>query len=111
MGGGPPERFGEAREKVEAAFRDAGRSERPRVMSLTYFSLDADPEEQTRRTIGDYYSFIPEYADVIVAGTAKGEDEVRERVRGFAENGCDELIMLPASTDPGQVDKLAAAVL
>jgi alkanesulfonate monooxygenase SsuD/methylene tetrahydromethanopterin reductase-like flavin-dependent oxidoreductase (luciferase family) len=111
MGGGPAEMFGEAREKLEAAFRDAGRSERPRGMALTYFSLDDDPEEQTRRTIGHYYSFMPEYADMVVGLTAKGEDEVKRRAEAFAEQGCDELIMFPASTDPGQVDKLAAAVL
>ncbi len=111
MGGGPPEMFADAREKLRAAFRDAGRSEQPRAMALTYFSLDDDAEEQTRRTIGNYYAFMPQYADMVVAGTAKGEDEVEQRVRAFAEQDCDELIMFPASTDPGQVDKLAAAVL
>jgi alkanesulfonate monooxygenase SsuD/methylene tetrahydromethanopterin reductase-like flavin-dependent oxidoreductase (luciferase family) len=110
-GGGPPEMFGEARAKLEAAFRDAGRSEKPIASSLSYFSLDADPESQTRSTIGDYYSFMPEYAGMIVAGTAKGEDAIRERVQGFADQDCDELILFPASSDPEQVDKLAAAVL
>jgi alkanesulfonate monooxygenase SsuD/methylene tetrahydromethanopterin reductase-like flavin-dependent oxidoreductase (luciferase family) len=111
MGGGPAEMLSAAREKLEAAFEAAGRSERPRTLALTYFSLDDDAEAQTRRTIGDYYRFLPEYADMIVAGTAKGEDAVRERVRAFADQGCDELIMFPASSDPGQVDRLAAAVL
>jgi hypothetical protein len=32
-------------------------------------------------------------------------------VRAFEEAGCDELIMVPASNDPGQVDRLAAIVL
>ncbi len=111
MGGGPPERFSEAREKVLSAFRDAGRSERPVAAALSYFSLDADPEGQARATIGDYYSFVGEYAGVVVDGTAKGEDQVRERVQLFADAGCDELILFPASSDPAQVDMLAAAVL
>jgi alkanesulfonate monooxygenase SsuD/methylene tetrahydromethanopterin reductase-like flavin-dependent oxidoreductase (luciferase family) len=109
-GGGPPEAFAGGREKVGEAFRDAGRTEQPRAVSLTYFSLDDDPEEQTRRTIGDYYAFAGEYQAAVVQGTAKGEDEVKERVRRFAEAGCDELVMFPASPDPDQVDKLAAAV-
>ena len=46
-----------------------------------------------------------------MAGTAKGKDEVQERVRAFAEAGCDELIMFPASSDPEQVDRLAAVAL
>jgi alkanesulfonate monooxygenase SsuD/methylene tetrahydromethanopterin reductase-like flavin-dependent oxidoreductase (luciferase family) len=111
MGGGDPEGFGAAREKLEAAFRDEGREDSPRAMSLTYFSLDDDPEEQARRTIGHYYSFMPELADMIVAGVAKGPEAVRERVRAFEQQGCDELIPFPASSDPEQVDRLAAAVL
>jgi alkanesulfonate monooxygenase SsuD/methylene tetrahydromethanopterin reductase-like flavin-dependent oxidoreductase (luciferase family) len=110
-GGGPPEMFGDARAKLEAAFRDAGRSERPIASTLSYFSLDADPESQAQTTLGDYYSFMPEYAGMVVAGAVKSEDEVKERVRVFAEQSCDELIFFPASSDPGQVDKLAAAVL
>jgi alkanesulfonate monooxygenase SsuD/methylene tetrahydromethanopterin reductase-like flavin-dependent oxidoreductase (luciferase family) len=110
-GGGPPEYFAEGRDKVRAAFADAGRAEQPRTMSLSYFSLDEDPEAQVRATIGDYYTFLGDYADQIVAGAAKGEDAVRERVRGFEEVECDELILCPASADPEQVDKLAAVVL
>jgi alkanesulfonate monooxygenase SsuD/methylene tetrahydromethanopterin reductase-like flavin-dependent oxidoreductase (luciferase family) len=110
-GGGPPEYFPPAMEKLEAAWREAGRDGEPRKMSLTYFSLDDDAEEQTRRTIGHYYSFAPDYADMVVDSTAKGEDGVKERVRAFDEAGCDELYMFPASSNPEQVDRLAAAVL
>jgi hypothetical protein len=46
-----------------------------------------------------------------VAATAKGEDQVRERVRRFEQAGADELILLPASPDAEQVDLLATAVL
>jgi hypothetical protein len=60
--------------------------------------------------IGHRYSFMPQHADMAVAAVAKGEDEVRERVRAFAEQDCDELILFPASSNPDQVDKLAAAV-
>ena len=111
MGGAPVEMFSGAREQLEAAFRDAGRQEKPRSTALTYVSLDDDPEAQTRATIGHYYAFAGEYADMIVAGTAKGEAEVKERVKAFEQAGCDELIMFAASSDPDQVDKFAAAVL
>jgi hypothetical protein len=32
-------------------------------------------------------------------------------VQGFADAGCEELIMFPASADPAQVDALASIVL
>jgi alkanesulfonate monooxygenase SsuD/methylene tetrahydromethanopterin reductase-like flavin-dependent oxidoreductase (luciferase family) len=111
MGAAPPEMFPGGVEKLEAAWHAEGRAGEPRTMSLTYFSLDDDPEAAARSTIGDYYAFAPDYAEVAVAGTAKGEDEVRERVRAFEQAGCGELIMCPASSDPDQVDRLAAAVL
>ena len=111
MGGGPPEFFGSAREKVEAAWRDAGREDTPFKASLTYYSLADDPEAAARASIGDYYAFAPQYQEMVVAGTAKGPDQIRERVRGFEEQGADELIMFPATTDPAQVDELASIVL
>jgi alkanesulfonate monooxygenase SsuD/methylene tetrahydromethanopterin reductase-like flavin-dependent oxidoreductase (luciferase family) len=110
-GGGSPEYYPPAMVKLDAAWREAGRSGEPRRLSLTYFSLDADPEHQARRTIGHYYAVAEDYAEIVVAGVAKGEDGVRERVRAFEEAGCDELIMFPSSSNPEQVDRLAAAVL
>jgi alkanesulfonate monooxygenase SsuD/methylene tetrahydromethanopterin reductase-like flavin-dependent oxidoreductase (luciferase family) len=110
-GGGPPDAFGGAVEKLEAAWREEGREGSPRKMSLTYFALGDDPEAATRATIGHYYEFAGEYQEYVVAGTAKGPEEIRERVRGFEAHGCDELIMFPASTDPRVVNELAALVL
>jgi alkanesulfonate monooxygenase SsuD/methylene tetrahydromethanopterin reductase-like flavin-dependent oxidoreductase (luciferase family) len=110
-GGGSPEYYPPAMEKLDAAWREAGRSGEPRRLSLTYFSLDADPEDQARRTIGHYYGFAEEYAEMVVAGVAKGEDGVKERVRAFEEAGCDELVMFPSSSNPEEVDRLAGAVL
>jgi alkanesulfonate monooxygenase SsuD/methylene tetrahydromethanopterin reductase-like flavin-dependent oxidoreductase (luciferase family) len=111
MGTQPPDNFPEPRDKLRAAFREAGRQEAPRALALSYFSLDDDPEAQARATIGDYYTFLGDYADRIVDVAAKGEDAIRERVRAFEEVECDELIMFPASADPDQVDELAALVL
>src|SRR5919109_3322492 len=108
-GGGPPEYFPPAIEKLEAAWHDAGRDGEPRKLSLTYFSLDDDPESQVRKTIGDYYAFAGDYREMVVTGAAKGEDAVKERVRAYEEVGCDELVMFPASSNPEQVDRLAAA--
>jgi alkanesulfonate monooxygenase SsuD/methylene tetrahydromethanopterin reductase-like flavin-dependent oxidoreductase (luciferase family) len=109
-GGGPPENYPAAMEKLDAAWREEGREGEPRRLSLTYFSLDDDPESQARSTIGNYYGFAGDYAEMVVASVAKGEDGIRERVRAFEDAGCDELIMFPSSSNPEQVDRLAGAV-
>ena len=111
MGGGAPERFPELSGKLETAWRERGRDGEPRKLALTYFALGDDPQGDTERSIGDYYSFSPEYASAVVAATAKGEDGVRERIEAFRDAGVDEVVMFPASPDPQQVDLLAAIAL
>ena len=70
-----------------------------------------DPEGDTRRAIGEYYSSSPEYAATIMAVTAKGEGAVRERLDYFRDVGVDEVVMFPASPDPQQVELLARVAL
>lgn len=80
-------------------------------MALNYFALGDDPQGDTERSIGDYYSIAPDYAAVVVEGTAKGEDGVRERLERLRAAGIEEVVMFPASADPGQVHLLAAIAL
>jgi alkanesulfonate monooxygenase SsuD/methylene tetrahydromethanopterin reductase-like flavin-dependent oxidoreductase (luciferase family) len=110
-GGGGPESFATGREKVLEAWRAEGREGEPRTMALFYFALGDDAEADARRSLGDYYAFLGEYADRIVESAAKDEDTVRGYVAAYKEAGCDEVICFPASADPAQVDLLAAAVL
>jgi alkanesulfonate monooxygenase SsuD/methylene tetrahydromethanopterin reductase-like flavin-dependent oxidoreductase (luciferase family) len=111
LGGGAPERFPELSQKLLAAWRERGREGEPRKLALTYFALGDDPEGDTRRSIGDYYSSTPDYAAAIVAVTAKGEAAVRERLDYLREAGVDEVVMFPASFDSEQVDLLARVAL
>jgi alkanesulfonate monooxygenase SsuD/methylene tetrahydromethanopterin reductase-like flavin-dependent oxidoreductase (luciferase family) len=110
-GGAGPEAFGQAREAVRAAWKDAGRDGEPRTMALFYFSLGDDPEGAARASLGDYYSFLGDYADMIVQGAVKDADGLRSIVAAYEEAGADEVICFPASADPAQVDLLADAVL
>jgi len=110
MGGGTPVQFRPATEKLETAWRAAGRDGEPRKRALAYFSLGADAEEQAQRSVGHYYTWLGDYADQIVASVATDEETVRQYVQAFNEVGCDELLLFPSSSDPEQVDLLAAAV-
>jgi len=111
LGGGPPERFPGFVEKLTAAWRERGRDAEPRKLALQYFALGDDPEADTRASIGHYYASAGAYAETVVAATAKGEDQVRERIRQFEDAGADELILFPTSPDPDQVDRLASVAL
>ena len=110
LGGGTPDVFVEGREKLRAAWAAEGREGEPRTMALFYFALGDDAEEAARASLGDYYAFLGEYADGIVASAAKDEAAVKRYLSAFEDVGVDEVICFPTSTDPGQVDLLAAAV-
>jgi alkanesulfonate monooxygenase SsuD/methylene tetrahydromethanopterin reductase-like flavin-dependent oxidoreductase (luciferase family) len=109
VGGAPPEMAASFAERVRAAWAAAGRSGEPRLAALAYYSLGEDAENDSRGYLGDYYGFLGEYADQIVASAAKEEDAVKGYLSGFEAAGVDEVICFPTSTDPEQVDLLARA--
>ena len=107
LGGGTPDAFAEGRETLRAAWAAEGRDGEPRTMVLFYFALGDDAEAAARASLGDYYGFLGEYADQIVAGAAKDEDAVKGYLSAFEQAGVDEVICFPTSTNPEQVDRLA----
>ena len=79
-------------------------------MALFYFALGDGGRDAARRSLGDYYAYLGEYAEAVIEGAATDEQTVREYVSAFERAGADEVIAFPASPDPAQVDLLAAAV-
>jgi alkanesulfonate monooxygenase SsuD/methylene tetrahydromethanopterin reductase-like flavin-dependent oxidoreductase (luciferase family) len=110
MGGGTPEMFAEASQKVDEAWERAGRSDKPRKGSLAYFSLGPDAQAHAERNLGHYYAWLGDYAAQIVGSTATSPEMVQGYREGFEQAGCDELILFPASKHPEQADLLADAV-
>ena len=104
-GGGPPRAFAGAAAKAWAAWRDLERPGRPQLWGQGYFALgDADAGDAYLR---DYYAFTGPFAARIAAGNLTSGRAVRDFVRGYAEAGCDHLVLLPTVSDPAQLDRLA----
>jgi alkanesulfonate monooxygenase SsuD/methylene tetrahydromethanopterin reductase-like flavin-dependent oxidoreductase (luciferase family) len=110
MGGGSPDGLAGPLEQLRAAWREAGRDGEPRVLALFYFALGPDAESAARASLGGYYGYLGEYADMIVESAAKDDATVRNYLAGFEQAGADEVICFPASPDPAQVDLLAGAI-
>ena len=110
MGGGAPDQFAEGAAKMDAAWQSAGRDGQPRKMALAYFALGDGAREAADSYLNDYYGFLGDMAGMIAGSAATDADTVKQYVKGFADAGCDELVMFPCSTDPGQVDLLADAI-
>ena len=111
MGGGAPGVFSQNADAVDQAWKAAGRSGRPRKLALAYFSLGAGARERADAYLKDYYGWLGEFAERIAAGAAVSEDMVKDYVAAFEQSGCDELILVPSSSELDQVSRLADAVM
>lgn len=107
-GGGPPRAFASAADRARAAWADAGRPGVPQLWGQSYFSL-ADPEAGAAY-MRHYYAFTGPFAERVAAGLLDSPKSIREQVAGYAEAGCDELVLLPATSDPSELDRLADAL-
>ena len=107
-GGGPPRAFASAADRARAAWADAGRPGEPQLWGQSYFSL-ADPEAGAAY-MRHYYAFTGPFAERVAAGLLDSPKAIREQVAGYAEAGCDELVLLPATSDPSELDRLADAL-
>lgn len=107
-GGGPPRAFASAAEKARAAWADAGRPGQPALWGQSYFAL-GDPDAG-RAYLRDYYAFTGAFAEKISAGLLDSAEAVQDHLRGYAEGGCDELVLLPATSDRADLERLADAI-
>lgn len=110
FGGGGPQNGAAMAERIRANWREAGREGSPRLAALAYFALGPDPDAQAAAYLGSYYAFIGPYVDRLVQGAARSPEMVRDQVRAFEAAGFDELYFDPTTSDPDEVDRLAAAL-
>lgn len=108
-GGGPPRAFARAAEKARAAWFDAGRPGEPRLWGQGYFAL-GDAGERGRSYMRDYYAFTGSFADRVAEQMLSTPQAVVSFVKGYADAGCDEVVLFPAVADVAQIDLLADAL-
>ena len=109
-GGGPPRAFVRAADRARVSWTDMGRPGDPALWAQSYFALGDDAVERGRAYMRDYYAFTGPFAEKIVEGLLTTPQQIAAQVRGYAEAGCDELVLLPAVAEPEQVDRLAEVV-
>jgi alkanesulfonate monooxygenase SsuD/methylene tetrahydromethanopterin reductase-like flavin-dependent oxidoreductase (luciferase family) len=109
-GGGPPRAFARAADIARAAWTDAGRPDRPSLWGQSYVALGDDAVERGRSYLLDYYAFTGPFAERIADGLLTNPQQIASQVRGYAEAGCDDLVLLPTVNDLDQVERLADVV-
>ncbi len=107
-GGGPPKAFGSAANRARAAWRDLERPGEPVLWGQGSFAF-GDPDGGSAY-LKDYYAFTGPFAEKIAAGNLTSARAVRDFVRGYEAEGCDELILYPTVGSLDDLDRLAEAV-
>jgi alkanesulfonate monooxygenase SsuD/methylene tetrahydromethanopterin reductase-like flavin-dependent oxidoreductase (luciferase family) len=107
-GGGPPRAFARAADKARSAWLDAGRPGSPRLWAQGYFTLgDESTTSAGKAYLADYYAFTGHFADRVVEGLLTDPQAVAQFARGYADAGCDELVLFPAVAAIEQLIRLA----
>lgn len=104
-GGGPPRAFASAARRARAAWSDLERPGEPRLWGQGYFALGE--QDAGADYLRHYYAFTGPFAEKIVAANLTSPGAIRDFVRGYEEEGCDELILLPTVAKPEQLERLA----
>src|SRR5947209_8360062 len=78
MGGGTPDMFAQAVQKLNSAWSEAGREGKPRTLALFYFALGDHAVQTGRENLADYYAFLGDYANQIVESMASSRDMVKQ---------------------------------
>jgi alkanesulfonate monooxygenase SsuD/methylene tetrahydromethanopterin reductase-like flavin-dependent oxidoreductase (luciferase family) len=108
-GGRGPRETRAAFDAAEAAWREAGRPGRPKLLGGLYFGLGPNAEERGRAYIDDIYGVR---TGRLRRGEAVAltEDELTARIKAFEEVGLDELICWPTIAGIDQVKRLRDVV-
>jgi len=107
LGGGTPENLKAMMERVNTAWKAAGREGKPVFKALSYFALGDEVAAEAEQNLKGYYG---DFGGRVWGGAVKTADEARQRVKAFEATGADELILFMAAPAVSQAERLAEAI-
>ncbi len=96
-------------ELARQAWQRAGRSEPPRLVTGFWFALGRNARTQIDEYLERYLCFIGPGAGHALAENIPtvSESALRQAIRNSADAGADELLLVPTTADPDEVDRVA----
>lgn len=96
-----------ALDAVRAAWQDAGRTTKPHLSTSIWFALGDDAESTVKNYARRYLNVFGAAVGDMAADAQRGYDPgaLRDAVDAAAQAGCDELFLVPTSTDVRQIDE------
>ena len=97
---------------AEAAWHAAGREVPPRLSIGVFVALGPDAETELYDFALQYLSVFGDDVAHMLAGAmpVHSPDRLRSTISAMEEVGCDELILVPASTDPVLLARMTEVV-
>jgi alkanesulfonate monooxygenase SsuD/methylene tetrahydromethanopterin reductase-like flavin-dependent oxidoreductase (luciferase family) len=97
---------------VRDAWTAAGRTDRPWLSTSTWFALGAGATDRLYGYARNYLATFGDPAASAMAGLCRLDDpgRLREAFAALAETGCDELVLVPTTDDPAELDRLEQAL-
>lgn len=108
--------FGPAPEEVKgqfelarSAWKEEGRDAPPRLVTSFWFALGPKAREQLDDYLLRYLNFMGAEAARKIAPSVRSTSPaaLRDAARMVADLGCDELILVPTTADPDELDRVA----
>jgi len=95
--------------RIESAWQDAGRSEAPRHVTSFWYALGDGAREDLHAYARRYLGIFGDDLAVAMADscTVHSVDALRAAVDRLADAGCDELLLVPTTSDPRHLDEVA----
>lgn len=109
---GDPAEVERAFAAADEAWQAAGQSDRPRRVTGFWYALGDGAPERLERYGFDYLKVFGEAPARSIASTLRvsSTEIFRETVAAIREQGCDELILVPTSADPRELDRTLDAL-
>ena len=98
--------------RIDEAWTAAGRSAPPRQVTSFWYALGDGGAERLAAYSRGYLAIFGDEVAGALSGltTASSAERVREAIARLADAGCDELLLVPTTTDPDEVDRVAELI-
>ena len=95
------------------AWKEAGREEEPELNTALWFAIGEQADEQVSTHLTRYFNWVDSASRagmVAHAGFRGSAEEFRDLVRSMSDTGANELLLIPTSLDPNEVDRVTEAL-
>jgi alkanesulfonate monooxygenase SsuD/methylene tetrahydromethanopterin reductase-like flavin-dependent oxidoreductase (luciferase family) len=111
--GADPDEMRRANEAAVEAWADAGRTERPRLVSGCFFVVGVEGAQDVLSAFT--YQYLEVFGERVARAltdtvSVSSPEKLRRAVADAEAAGCDELILVPGTTDPRCLDAATAAL-